>query len=108
MMSPSVPDLGRFAKPAVGVLAALAAGPRSSDAIAADVESRTRSRIGPATLIGSLARLECLGLIAGLEAGAGLRRYRITELGESYLLAIGTPPRPFAQAARVRLEGGLR
>jgi DNA-binding PadR family transcriptional regulator len=107
-MSPSIPDLGRFAEPAVGILVALAAGPRSSDAIAADVETRTRSRIGPATLIGSLARLECVGLIAGLEASAGLRRYRITELGESHLLAIGTPSRPFAQAARVRLEEALR
>lgn len=107
-MSPTIPDLGRFAEPAVGILVALAAGPRSSDAIAADVESRTRSRIGPATLLGSLARLERLGLISGLEAGTGLRRYRITSLGESHLPAQRIPSQPVARTARVRLEEALR
>lgn len=103
-MSPSIPDLGRFAEPALGILVALAAGPRSSDAIAADVESRIRSRIGPATLLGSLARLESLGLISGLEAGPGLRRYRITELGESHLPTIRIPSHP---VARARFEEAL-
>lgn len=107
-MSPSIPDLGRFSGPAVGILASLAAGPRDSGAIAADLEAMTGSRVGPATLLGSLARLECHGLVAELETAAGPRRYRITELGAATLPVVIAPTSPVTRAVHVRLEEAFR
>ncbi|OGO59180.1 MAG: hypothetical protein A2V85_14175 [Chloroflexi bacterium RBG_16_72_14] len=107
-MSPTLPELGRFTETSICILAALTAGPRHSIALATEVGAMTGSPVGPATLLGSLARLECHGLIRALDAAPGPRRYRITELGASALPGQAHPTHPVVRTAHVRLEEAPR
>ena len=56
-------ELGRYAEPAVLVLASLSDGPKHGYAIMADVEAFSGLRMGPGTLYAVLARLEQAGLV---------------------------------------------
>jgi DNA-binding PadR family transcriptional regulator len=80
-------DLGRFAEPAVLVLASLTDGPKHGYAIMSDAESLGGARIGPGTLYAVLARLEQAGFIEPLQAVERRRPYRITPQGRA---ALGT------------------
>ena len=79
-------DLGRFAEPAVLVLASLTDGPKHGYAIMADIESFDGTGIGPGTLYAVLARLEHAGYIEPLEAVERRRPYRITAEGRTALV----------------------
>ena len=59
-------ELGRYAEPAVLVLASLSEGAKHGYAIMADVEAFSGLRMGPGTLYAVLARLEQAGLVAPL------------------------------------------
>ena len=56
------PRLGRFAEPALWILVALGRGPAAATTLLAAV-GRLDGQVGPATLIGALARLERSELI---------------------------------------------
>ncbi|HEX4898046.1 MAG TPA: hypothetical protein VFV53_06755 [Candidatus Limnocylindrales bacterium] len=56
------PRLGRFAEPALWILVALGGGPAAAATLLVAV-GRLDGRVGPATLIGALARLERSKLI---------------------------------------------
>ena len=62
-METRLPELGRFAEPALLILVSLGDGPRHGYAIMLDVESATGRPMGPGTLYAALARLEERGLI---------------------------------------------
>ena len=68
-MEPRIPELGRFAEPALLILVSLSDGPKHGYAIMADVEAGTGRPMGPGTLYAALARLEERGLIEALRAG---------------------------------------
>jgi DNA-binding PadR family transcriptional regulator len=53
-----IPELGRFAEPALLILVSLSDGPKHGYAIMADVEAGTGRPLGPGTLYAALARLE--------------------------------------------------
>ena len=57
MVTP-LPELGRFAEPALLILVSLSDGPKHGYAIMADVEQGTGRPMGPGTLYAALARLE--------------------------------------------------
>ena len=80
-MEPKMPDLGRFAEPALLILVSLSDGPKHGYAIMTDVESGTRRPLGPGTLYAALARLEERGLIEALPPVDRRRPYRLTGLG---------------------------
>ena len=65
MVTP-IPELGRFAEPALLILVSLRDGPKHGYAIMADVEAGTGRPLGPGTLYAALARLEERGLIEAL------------------------------------------
>lgn len=65
-MAPPTPD--RFAEPAGWILAALGRGPSGAAALYDTIRSSAR-RIGPGTLIATLARLERADLVEPLETG---------------------------------------
>ena len=79
--------LGRFSEPALQVLVAVAEGPKHGWAIAGEIEERTGRRPQPATLYGTLSRLEERGWIAGLEPEGRRRPFAITPAGETVLRA---------------------
>ncbi len=56
MVTP-LPELGRFAEPALLILVSLSDGPKHGYAIMADVEAGTGKPLGPGTLYAALARL---------------------------------------------------
>ena len=78
-------DLGRFAEPAVLVLASLVDGPKHGYAIMTDIESFDGAGIGPGTLYAVLARLEQAGYVQPMEAVERRRPYRITSTGRAAL-----------------------
>ena len=80
-----IPELGRFAEPAVLILVSLSDGPKHGYAIMADVEAGTGRPLGPGTLYAALARLEERGLIEALAPVDRRRPYRLTAVGESVL-----------------------
>jgi len=80
-------DLGRFSDVAVQVLVALAAGPKHGWAITEDIELRVGRRPQPATLYGTLSRLEERGWIAGLPVEGRRRPFSITTSGRDALAA---------------------
>jgi DNA-binding PadR family transcriptional regulator len=84
-MSGGVPELGRFAEPALLILVSLSDGPKHGYAIMADVEAGTGRPIGPGTLYAALARLEERGLIEALAPVERRRPYRLTGLGSTVL-----------------------
>src|SRR5262245_29218551 len=56
-VAPTVPELGRFAEPALLILVSLSEGPKHGYAIMTDVEAATGRPIGPGTLYAALSRL---------------------------------------------------
>jgi DNA-binding PadR family transcriptional regulator len=84
-MQPRIPELGRFAEPALVILVSLSDGPKHGYAIMADVEAGTGRPLGPGTLYAALARLEERGLIEALPAVDRRRPYRLTALGSTVL-----------------------
>ncbi len=84
-MKPRIPELGRFAEPALVILVSLSDGPKHGYAIMADVEAGTGRPMGPGTLYAALARLEERGLIEALPPVERRRPYRLTAVGASVL-----------------------
>src|SRR4051794_27445719 len=84
-MKPQIPDLGRFAEPALLILVSLSDGPKHGYAIMTDVESGTGRPMGPGTLYAALARLEERGLIQALPPVDRRRPYRLTGVGATVL-----------------------
>jgi DNA-binding PadR family transcriptional regulator len=80
-----IPDLGRFAEPALLILVSLSDGPKHGYAIMTDVEAGTGRPMGPGTLYAALARLEERGLIEPLPPEDRRRPYRLTGLGATVL-----------------------
>ena len=80
MVAP-LPELGRFAEPALLILVSLSDGPKHGYAIMADVEQGTGRPLGPGTLYAALARLEERGLIEALPPVERRRQYRLTAVG---------------------------
>ena len=80
-----IPELGRFAEPALLILVSLSDGPKHGYAIMADVEAGTARPMGPGTLYAALARLEERGLIEGLPREDRRRPYRLTAIGATVL-----------------------
>ncbi|MEO5966402.1 MAG: PadR family transcriptional regulator [Candidatus Limnocylindrales bacterium] len=84
-MEPRIPELGRFAEPALLILVSLSDEPKHGYAIMADVEAGTGRPLGPGTLYAALARLEERGLIEALTPVERRRPYRLTAIGASVL-----------------------
>ena len=84
-MPPQVPELGRFAEPALLILVSLSDGPKHGYAIMTDVEAGTGRPMGPGTLYAALARLEERGLIEAMAPVERRRPYRLTGLGATVL-----------------------
>ena len=84
-MNAPLPELGRFAEPAILILVSLSDGPKHGYAIMADVEQGTGRPLGPGTLYAALARLEERGLIEALEPVDRRRPYRLTAVGATTL-----------------------
>ena len=84
-MTPQIPELGRFAEPAMLILVSLSEGPKHGYAIMTDVEAGTGRPLGPGTLYAALARLEERGLIEALPPVDRRRPYRLTAIGETTL-----------------------
>jgi DNA-binding PadR family transcriptional regulator len=84
-MEPRIPELGRFAEPALLILVSLSDGPKHGYAIMADVEAGTGKPLGPGTLYGALARLEERGMIEALAPVDRRRPYRLTGVGATVL-----------------------
>ena len=80
-MQPRIPELGRFAEPALFILVSLSDGPKHGYAIMADVEAGTGRPLGPGTLYAALARLEERGMIEALAPVDRRRPYRLTAVG---------------------------
>ena len=89
-MEPRIPELGRFAEPALVILVSLSDGPKHGYAIKQAVEQRTDGeiRLGPGTLYEAIQRLEETGLIAEARGGAPAhgqeaqrRYYTLTDRG---------------------------
>lgn len=84
-MTARIPELGRFAEPALLILVSLSDGPKHGYAIMSDLEAETGRPLGPGTLYAALARLEERGLIEALAPVDRRRPYRLTAVGESVL-----------------------
>ncbi|MEO6206370.1 MAG: PadR family transcriptional regulator [Candidatus Limnocylindrales bacterium] len=84
-MESRVPDVGRFAEPAMLILVSLSDGPKHGYAIMTDVEAGTGRPMGPGTLYAALARLKERGLIEALAPVDRRRPYRLTAVGASVL-----------------------
>jgi DNA-binding PadR family transcriptional regulator len=96
-----LPDLGRFANPAVLILSSLADGDKHGYALIQDIETFADVTLGPGTLYGALTRLERHGLIEALAADERRRPYRLTATGAAALSA-------YLQHARTVTSVGLR
>jgi DNA-binding PadR family transcriptional regulator len=107
-MNAPVPDLGRFAEPALLILVSLSDGPKHGYAIMTDVEAGTGRSMGPGTLYAALARLEERGLIEALEPVDRRRPYRLTAVGATVLAEQLRSLEDFARLGLRRLEGGTR
>ena len=84
-MQNPIPELGRFAEPALLILVSLSDGPKHGYAIMTDVETGTGRPMGPGTLYAALARLEERGLIEALAPVDRRRPYRLTAVGADVL-----------------------
>jgi DNA-binding PadR family transcriptional regulator len=103
-----VPDeLGRWAEPALLVLASLAEGDKHGYAITQDIAAQIGVTLGPGTLYGAIGRLEERGLIEGLPAEGRRRPYRITPAGANALAVQAGRMRDLASLtlSRPRLAG---
>jgi DNA-binding PadR family transcriptional regulator len=107
MRAASVTDeLGRWAEPALLVLASLADGDKHGYAITQDIAAQVGITLGPGTLYGVIARLEERGFIEGLPAEGRRRPYRITTTGADALTAQATRMRDLASLTLSRLRLG--
>ena len=97
-------ELGRYAEPAVLVLASLSEGDKHGYAIMADVEAFSGLRMGPGTLYAVLARLEQAGLVAPLPADDRRRPYRLTAAGSAALAERLEEMARFVRVGRARLR----
>jgi DNA-binding PadR family transcriptional regulator len=84
-MAGNLPQFGRYAEPALLILASLSNGPKHGYAMMTDIEAETGRPMGPGTLYAALARLEEGGLVEALEPVDRRRPYRLTALGASTL-----------------------
>lgn len=107
-MESKLPELGRFAEPALLILVSLGEGPKHGYAIMLDVEAATGTPMGPGTLYAALARLEERGLIEALVPVDRRRPYRLTGLGATVLEAQLQGLSAFAALGLRRLEGGTQ
>jgi len=85
MKEARMPELGRFAEPALLILVSLGDGPKHGYAMMTDIEDVTGRPMGPGTLYAALARLEERGLIEPLAPVERRRPYRLTAVGTSAL-----------------------
>jgi len=98
-MEHRIPELGRFAEPAMLILVSLSDGPKHGFAIMSVVEAGSGRPMGPGTLYAAIARLEEHGLIQALSPIDRRRPYRLTAVGASVVaeqlrdLAGFAPPR---------------
>jgi DNA-binding PadR family transcriptional regulator len=100
-----VPDeLGRWAEPALLVLASLADGDKHGYAITQDIATEVGVTLGPGTLYGVIARLEERGLIEALPADGRRRPYRITHAGADALATQAARMRDLASMTLTRLR----
>jgi DNA-binding PadR family transcriptional regulator len=102
-MEPRMPELGRFAEPALLILVSLSDGPKHGYAIMTDVEAGSGRPLGPGTLYAALARLEERGLIEALAAVDRRRPYRLTAVGAGVLAEQLRDLAEFAQLGLTRL-----
>lgn len=102
-MNARIPELGRFAEPALLILVSLSDGPKHGYAIMTDVETGTGRPMGPGTLYGALARLEKRGLIEALAPADRRRPYRLTGVGAAVLAEQLRELSEFAQLGLRRL-----
>lgn len=72
-------------EPALLILLSLAAGAKHGYAMASDIESFSRIRVGPGSLYGAISRLESEGLIEPVAGDERRRPYRLTAAGRSFL-----------------------
>ncbi len=105
MQEPRIPELGRFAEPALLILVSLSDGPKHGYAIMTDVEEATGRPLGPGTLYAALGRLEERGLIRALEKVDRRRPYELTAAGATVLREQLTVLGSFAAMGLARLEG---
>jgi DNA-binding PadR family transcriptional regulator len=99
-------ELGRWAEPALLVLASLADGDKHGYAIIQDVAEQVGVVLGPGTLYAVVARLEQQGLIEQLPADGRRRPYRLTPSGADVLTAQATRMRDVANMTLTRLRLG--
>ena len=85
MKEAKVPELGRFAEPALLILVSLSDGAKHGYAMMTDIEATTGRPMGPGTLYAALARLEERGLIEPLPPVERRRPYKLTGVGASIL-----------------------
>jgi len=85
MKEAKVPELGRFAEPALLILVSLSDGAKHGYAMMTDIEATTGRPMGPGTLYAALARLEERGLIEPLPPVERRRPYKLTGVGASVL-----------------------
>jgi DNA-binding PadR family transcriptional regulator len=95
---------GVWGDPSMLVLGSLAGGPKHGWAIIEDVEATTRTRLGPGTLYGALARLEERGLVHALPSDDRRKPYEITAAGAAALQESAESMRSFARMALRRLD----
>jgi DNA-binding PadR family transcriptional regulator len=103
-MNTPLPDLGRFAEPALLILVSLSDGPKHGYAIMTDVEAGTGRPLGPGTLYAALARLEERGLIEALAPVDRRRPYRLTAQGATVLAEQLRDLAAFAKLGLQRLQ----
>ncbi len=84
-MESRIPELGRFAEPALLILVSLSDGPKHGYAIMVDLEAGSGRPLGAGTLYAALARLEERGLIEALPPVERRRPYRLTAIGARVL-----------------------
>jgi len=97
-------ELGRWAEPALLVLASLADGDKHGYAITQDITDNVGVTLGPGTLYGVITRLEERGLIESLPADGRRRPYRITADGARALAAQAARMRDLATLSLGRLQ----
>lgn len=102
-MNAPIPELGRFAEPALLILVSLSDGPKHGYAIMTDVEAGSGRPMGPGTLYAALARLEDRGLIEAMAPVDRRRPYRLSALGASVLAEQLLDLSEFAQLGLRRL-----
>jgi DNA-binding PadR family transcriptional regulator len=98
-----LPELGRFAEPALLILVSLSERPKHGYAMMVDIEAGTGRPMGPGTLYAALARLETRGLVEPLPPVDRRRPYRLTALGVTVLREQLTELSAFASLGLQRL-----